>query len=268
MNDAQETEIALTQGRPLGQINLNAAVKSWPVHIVKGPPPLKGNQFLIVESWHVDGSQLRFEFKMCEVPAVESLVSTPCSRAYRNAVRRWMQMQELRALRERRAQRILKSLERLPLSQQKMLHDYYGKTKRGRRRLALKWSIPVTGFIDVRVGGRVSQVPESDAGVQEFINACLRERYSDYDTSVTTRIDAHHAFSSARRGYELFELLRSRYPKASAWYDDLNGRFYTRVGRKWYCPAETFVTLPSPYTVPLNRGSRAYRWAKLEQQDE
>lgn len=250
------------------EINLNADVKAWPVHMVQGPPALKGNQFLIVESWHIDGNQLRFEFKMCEVPAVESLVSTPCSRAYRNAVRRWMQMQELRALRERRAQRILKSLERLPLSQQKMLHDYYGKTERGRRRLALKWSIPVTGFIDVRVGGRVSQVPESDAGVQEFINACLRERYSDYDTSVTTRIDAHHAFSSARRGYELFELLRSRYPKAGAWYDDLNGRFYTRVGRKWYCPAKTFVTLPSPYTFPLNRGSRAYRWAKLEQQDE
>jgi hypothetical protein len=177
-------------------------------------------------------------------------------------------MQELRALRERRAQRILKSLERLPLSQQKMLHDYYGETKRGRRRLALKWSIPVTGFIEVRVGGRVSHVPESDAGVQEFITACIRECYSDYDTSVSTRIAAYHAFSSARRGYELFELLRSRYPKASAWYDDLNGRFYTRVGRKWYCPAKTFVTLPSPYTVPLNRNSRAYRWAKLEQQDE
>ncbi len=250
------------------EINLDASVKALPVHVVTGPPPLKGNQFFIVESWHLDGSQLRFEFKMCEVPDVESPVSTPCGRAYRNAVRRWMQTQELRAQREKRAQRILKSLERLPLSQQKMLHDYYGNTKRGRRRLALKWPIPVTGFIDVRVGGRVTQVPESDAGVQEFITACLRERYSDYDTSVTTRIDAHHAFSSARRGYELFELLRSRYPKAGAWYDDLNGRFYTRVGRKWYCPAKTFVTLPSPYTVPLNRGSRAYRWAKLEQQDE
>ena len=51
-------------------------------------------------------------------------------------------------------------------------------------------------------------------------------------------------------------------------YGDLNGRFYTRIGRKWYCPAKTFVTLPSPYTVPLNRESRAYRWKKLEQQDE
>lgn len=267
MNDTQETEIALTQVRHIGQLNLNGISAISPV-LVQAPPPLKGNQFFIVDSWHIDDNQLRFEFKMCEVPDVESPVSTPCGRAYRNAVRRWMQMQELRAQRERRAQRILKSLERLPLSQQKMLHDYYGKTKQGRRRLALKWSIPVTGVVDVRVGGRVSHVPESDAGVQEFITACIRERYSDYDTSVSTRIDAHHAFSSARRGYELFELLRSRYPKASAWYDDLNGRFYTRVGRKWYCPAKTFVTLPSPYTVPLNRNSRAYRWAKLEQQDE
>ena len=250
------------------EINLNAAVQNRPVHIVQGPPALKGNQFFIVDSWHLDGNHLRFEFKMCEVPGVESPVSTPCGRADRNAVRRWMQTQELRAQREKRAQRILKTLERLPFSQQKMLHDYYGKTKQGRRRLALKWSIPVTGLVDVRVGGSVSQVPESDAGVQEFITACLRERCSKYDTSISSRIDAHHAFSSARRGYELFELLRSRFPKASAWYDDLNGRFYTRIGRKWYCPAKTYVTLPSPFTVPLNRESRAYRWAKLEKQDE
>ena len=65
------------------EINLSAAVQNRPVHIVKGPPALKGNQFFIVDSWHIDGNQLRFEFKMCEVPGVDSQVSTACGRAYR-----------------------------------------------------------------------------------------------------------------------------------------------------------------------------------------
>lgn len=65
------------------EINLDASVKAHPVPIVQGPPPLKGNQFFVVDSWHIDGNQLRFEFKMCEVPDMESQVSTPCGREYR-----------------------------------------------------------------------------------------------------------------------------------------------------------------------------------------
>ena len=64
------------------EINLDASVKALPVHVVTGPPPLKGNH-------------LRFEFKMCEVPDVESPVSTPCGRAYRNSrAYRWAKLEQ------------------------------------------------------------------------------------------------------------------------------------------------------------------------------
>jgi hypothetical protein len=49
MNDTQETEIALTQVRRIGQLNLDGISVHSPV-LVQAPPPLKGNQFFIVDS--------------------------------------------------------------------------------------------------------------------------------------------------------------------------------------------------------------------------
>lgn len=263
MNDSQETEIAIDQVRKISELNHFSISVVGPASLVKDPPPLEGNKFFVVSDWRIEDNQLIFEFDLCEAKGIEVKFTVPVRRAYRLAVLRWMRQLELRAERALRCSRILSKIERLPIASQKMVRDYYGKTTQGRWRKIIRWELPVSDYVDVRVGGKIHQLHESEveADVTEFIKAIFRERIPDYDTKPSAQIWARVAFTG-ERGYELFTLLRSRYPKARMWHDEILGKVYTRIGRKWYSSSRVCDRLPSAYTVPVTRATKAWRWPK------